>query len=91
MTDHQQLLQTLLADTERELTEIAALPEVERWPKLLLLALEREQIAAVAYSEDLVAERIATLPVGEDCREVVSRIVKWTHRDEAPDCQVDAS
>lgn len=83
MTDHQQLLQTLLADTERELTEIAALPEVERWPKLLLLALEREQIAAVAYSEDLVAERIATLPVGEDCREVVRRIVKWTHRDEA--------
>ncbi len=77
------LLDSLLADTERELSAIAALPEPEQFPKLALLALEREQIAAVAYSEDLVADRITSLPVSEECRELVSRIVKWTHRDEA--------
>lgn len=77
------LVRTLLADTERELAEIMLLPQEQRLPKLTLLALEREQIAAVAYSEDLVADRIQTLPVSEECRELVSRVVKWTHRDEA--------
>lgn len=77
------LIRTLLADTERELAEIMVLPQEQRFPRLTLLALEREQIAAVAYSEDLVADRIQTLPVSTECRELVSRIVKWTHRDEA--------
>lgn len=73
----------MLADTERELAAIAAVPQQQRFPKLLLLALEREQIAAVAYSEDLVSDRIASLPVAAETRELVSRIVKWTQRDEA--------
>lgn len=77
------LVRTLLADTERELGEIMELPQEQRLPRLTLLALEREQIAAVAYSEDLVAARIENLPVSEECRELVSRVVKWTHRDEA--------
>ncbi len=77
------LVRTLLADTERELAEIMASPQNEWLPRLTLLALEREQIAAVAYSEELVSERIQSLPVSEECRELVSRIVKWTHRDES--------
>ncbi len=49
----------------------------------MLLSLEREQVAAVAYSEDMVAGRIASLPVDPATRELISRIVKWTQRDEA--------
>lgn len=62
------LVRTLLADTERELDEIMLLPQAQQLPQLLLLALEREQIATVAYSEELVADRIRALPVSEDCR-----------------------
>lgn len=77
------LVRALLADTERELADIMLLPAEQQLPRLTLLALEREQIAAVAYSEDLIADRIQALPVSEDCRELVSRVVKWTHRDES--------
>ncbi len=49
----------------------------------MLLALEREQTAAVAYSEKMVAARIADLPVDEAVREIVHRVVLWVHRDEA--------
>ncbi len=77
------LVETLLADTERELAEISRLPEPKRFSRLLLLSLEREQIAAVAYSEDLVTARITDLPVEPEVRELISRVVKWTQRDEA--------
>ena len=77
------LVETLLADTERELDEIEALPAHLRFSRILLLSLEREQVAAVAYSDDMVAHRIDTLPVDEPTRELISRIVKWTQRDEA--------
>ena len=77
------LIRTLLADTEREIAHLAALPESERFPQLALLALEREQIAAIAYSEDLVADRVRDLPISPVGRELISRVLKWTHRDEA--------
>jgi len=41
-------------------------PEIER-KKLLLLALEREQIVAVAYREEAVAGRVVQLDVGDTC------------------------
>ena len=44
--------------------ECAGRPEAER-SRLLLLALEREQIVAVAYNEEAVAGRVAELDVGE--------------------------
>lgn len=82
-TEQPTLVQTLLADTERELDSIMELPAEQRLARLILLALEREQIAAVAYSEEMVTQRIESLPVDEEVRELVRRVVKWTHRDEA--------
>ena len=77
------LVETLLEDTEREIEKIAKLPQEERFSRIVLLSLEREQVAAVAYSEDLIADRILSLPVDPATRELISRIVKWTQRDEA--------
>ena len=62
MTD----LETALLDDVRELlarwqVELADEPDAER-ERLWLLALEREQVVAVAYREDFMAERLADLP-----------------------------
>ena len=43
-------------------------PTGGRAPTLLLLALEREQIVAVAYREEAVAGRVAELDVGDAAR-----------------------
>lgn len=83
MADSGDLLATLLADTEREIDAIASLPAHKRFARMVLLSLEREQVAAVAYSEELVASRLAALPVDPEVKELVSRVVKWTQRDEA--------
>lgn len=77
------LVDTLLADTERELARIERQPAARRFERMLLLALEREQTATVAYSEKMVAARIADLPVDDATREAVRRVVLWVHRDEA--------
>jgi len=47
--------------------EFAGRPEAER-ERLLLLALERKQIVAVAYREEAVAGRVAALDVGDAAR-----------------------
>lgn len=65
----------LLADTERELEELV-LSNGEDLEAFLLLSLEREQVAAIAYSEALIIHRLAQLdvirtrkvtPVGASC------------------------
>lgn len=50
--------------------------------KLLLLALEREHIVAVAYMNSVIEERAARLSVGSTLREVVKRGIGWAWRDE---------
>jgi hypothetical protein len=47
--------------------EFAGRPEAER-ERLLLLTLERKQIVAVAYREEAVAGRVASLDVGDAAR-----------------------
>jgi hypothetical protein len=67
----EELERVLLDDVRRLLdgwnAEYADRPQLER-QRLLLLALEREQIVAVAYREEAVAGRVAALDIGEDAR-----------------------
>ncbi len=81
----QALEAALLDDVRRCLevwdAELADQPERER-QRLLLLALEREQIVAVAYREEAVAERVAALDIGDDARDLVRQTLIWTWKDE---------
>lgn len=75
----------LLADVralqERWRREFAGRPEAER-VRLLLLALEREQIVAVAYREEAVAGRVAELDVDDDVRALIRQTLMWIWKDE---------
>jgi len=61
--------------------ECADRPEAER-SRLLLLALEREQIVAVAYREEAVAGRVAELDVGDQVRALIRQTLVWIWKDE---------
>jgi hypothetical protein len=61
--------------------EFAGRPDAER-ERLLLLALEREQIVAVAYREEAVAGRVAELDVGADARALIRQTLMWIWKDE---------
>ena len=75
----------LLGDVQRQLDrwaiEFAGRPGSER-KRLLLLALEREQIVAVAYREEAVAGRVAGLEVGDDVRALIHQTLVWIWKDE---------
>jgi uncharacterized protein (DUF362 family) len=49
---------------------------------LAMLALEREQIVAVAYREEAVAGRVAELQVDDDVRSLVHQMLVWVWKDE---------
>jgi uncharacterized protein (DUF362 family) len=80
-----QLETALLDDVESLLdrwrVEYADQPDEER-EHLWLLALEREQIVAVAYREEAVAARVAQLDVDEELRAVVRQTLVWIWKDE---------
>ena len=59
----------------------AGQPELER-QQLWLLALEREQIVAVAYREEAVAGRLDALEVDEDVRALIRQTLVWIWKDE---------
>ena len=81
----EELERALLDDVRRLLdkwsAQFAGRPESER-QRLLLLALEREQIVAVAYREEAVAGRLATLDIGDDARDLVRQTLIWIWKDE---------
>ncbi len=77
------LVERLLRDTDQALARIDRLAPAKRLPRLLLLALEREQIAAVAYSEQMLVDRIARLAIDDETRALVRRAVLWAQHDEA--------
>ncbi len=68
----------LLADLQ---DRYAGRPEQER-QALLMVAMEREQVVAVAYREDAVAGRVAALPVAEDVRRLIRQTLVWIWKDE---------
>ena len=75
----------LLADVDRLMRrwrrQCAGRPGQER-RKLLLLALEREQIVAVAYREEAVAGRVAELTAGDEVRALIRQTLMWIWKDE---------
>lgn len=50
--------------------------------RLCLLALEREELVSVAYREDLIAKRLASMPVNKQIREIVRHALIWAWKDE---------
>lgn len=50
--------------------------------RLFLLALEREEIVSVGYSEELIAGRLKSLPISEEEREIIRHALLWTWKDE---------
>ncbi len=75
----------LLDDVRTQLArwqmKFAGQPERER-EHLWLLALEREQIVAVAYREETVAARIDDLAVDDDVRALIRQTLVWIWKDE---------
>jgi uncharacterized protein (DUF362 family) len=61
--------------------EYAGRPDEEA-EHLWLLALEREQIVAVAYREESVAGRIDALPLSDDLRATLRQTLVWIWKDE---------
>jgi Domain of unknown function (DUF362) len=82
MTD----LETAVLDDVRAMLgrwrlQFAGRPDAER-ERLLLLALEREQIVAVAYREEAMAGRVAELDVGAAARALIRQTLMWIWKDE---------
>ncbi len=71
-------VEDLLARWQRE---YEGRPEAEA-EHLWLLALEREQIVAVAYREESVAGRIDGLAISDELRAVVRQTLVWIWKDE---------
>jgi uncharacterized protein (DUF362 family) len=79
-------LEAALLDDVRELlarwqVELADDPDVER-DRLWLLALEREQVVAVAYREDFMSARLDDLPVDDAWRALIRQTLVWIWKDE---------
>lgn len=68
----------LLADGQRR---FAGRPDLELHA-LLMVALEREQVVALAYREDAVAGRVASLRVDEGVRRLIHQSLVWIWKDE---------
>ncbi len=66
---------------DRWRAEFAGRPQLER-QRLLLLALEREQVVAVAYREEAVAGRVAGLDMDADARACFRQTLVWIWKDE---------
>jgi hypothetical protein len=68
----------LLADWRRR---YEGRPDEER-EQLWLLALEREQIVAVAYREKAVAGRVSALPISDSARALLRQTLVWIWNDD---------
>lgn len=75
----------LVEEQETQLAEWAeqyrGQPEREL-QRLLLLALEREQLVAVAYRDEMLATRLQQLDVPESVRAAFTQALSWAWRDE---------
>ena len=76
-----ELYDTFAQDLERIRRRFAGNPRAEMLC-LFLLALEREEIAAAGYRESPMVQRIGSLPVDADTRELMRHALSWIWKDE---------
>ncbi|MBV8950757.1 MAG: hypothetical protein JOZ99_07775, partial [Actinobacteria bacterium] len=76
------LIDDVRGQLERWRAEFTGRADLER-QQLWLLALEREQIVAVAYREEAVAGRVDTLEVSDELRALIRQTLVWIWKDEA--------
>src|SRR5262249_32119202 len=50
--------------------------------RLLLLALEREEIVSVSYREDVILRRLRTMPIAPEVADLIRHALIWTWKDE---------
>src|SRR4030095_9429857 len=50
--------------------------------ELCLLALEREELVSIGYREDIILQRLASLKVEDDVRELIHHALLWAWKDE---------
>jgi uncharacterized protein (DUF362 family) len=50
--------------------------------RLLLLALEREEIVSVSYREDVIQRRLNTMPIAPEVANLIRHALIWTWKDE---------
>jgi len=50
--------------------------------RLLLMALEREEIVSMAYRQASIAARLRSMPLPEDVRRLIEHAVVWLWKDE---------
>ena len=50
--------------------------------RLLLLALEREEIVSVSYREDVIMRRLKTMPISAEVADLIRHALIWTWKDE---------
>src|SRR5204863_211517 len=63
--------------------ETGTVLELDAYPdRLDLLAREREQLVATGYREDVIAECLAAMPIGDAARDVIRHALLWVWKDE---------
>lgn len=50
--------------------------------QLFLLALEREELVSISYRESLMQQRIATMPIADDFKQLLRHALIWIWKDE---------
>lgn len=78
-------MQGVFEEAQRELDGIVR--KMANRPKdavvrLLLMALEREEIVSMAYRQAQIAERLRAMPLPEDVRRLIEHAVVWLWKDE---------
>src|SRR4051794_4242274 len=72
-------------EAQRELASLlerhAARPR-EALVRLLLMALEREELVSVGYRESLMVPRLRAMPIDDEVREIIRHALVWTWKDE---------
>src|SRR3954452_11944855 len=50
--------------------------------RLLLLAMEREEIVSIAYREARIVQRLKGMPLSEEARQIIRHALVWAWKDE---------
>src|SRR5262249_44481020 len=78
-------MSAIYEEFERELERLraqnATTPRREL-KSLFLMALEREEIVTIAYREESIAARLATMPISDEIRELIRHALVWAWKDE---------